>query len=472
MNEPAPILEYAPAPKKSFQVGTLSYTPPQLVNVFFWMLWGDFCLNLMDSGVQPTVIPLQLKKYGMSTTAIGAITGTAVEIMSVIMVVVISTWSDRHRGRLGRRMPFMLYATPPLAACLIALGFSPQIAQWLQHAFPILFGTIQISSLVLAIICVTTLGYQFFDLFPQSVYYYLFTDVIPQRLMGTFTALFRVCATGGSMFFSYFLLKHAEDRPGMICLLAGALYLVAFVFLALMVREGQYPPPEAVKKGPLLDRFLATSDRYIRECYSMRYYWKYYLFTFCFMCGIRAFNKFLIFYGKEITHGDLARLGKINTLRDGVQMIVFFLIGPLIDYFHPIRTGMAGCVLLLCATACSFFFIHDVRSYLIWITLTMAAVAVFQGAYAALGPRLLPRQQYGQFCSATSMLWHLGLMVLLPVCGFLIDKLGSRILFAWLFAFALAGLVLLYLLYLDWKKLGGDENYTPPISAPKPETIP
>ena len=79
------------------------------------MLWGDFCLNLMDSGVQPNVIPLQLKKYGASMSAIGFLTGSVVELMSIVGVVMISTWSDRHRGRLGRRMPFMLYATPPLA---------------------------------------------------------------------------------------------------------------------------------------------------------------------------------------------------------------------------------------------------------------------------------------------------------------------------------------------------------------------
>ena len=64
-----PTLEYATPQEKTWRVGTLTYTRPQLVNVFFWMLWGDFCLNLMDSGVQPNVIPLQLKKYGASMSA-------------------------------------------------------------------------------------------------------------------------------------------------------------------------------------------------------------------------------------------------------------------------------------------------------------------------------------------------------------------------------------------------------------------
>ncbi len=245
----SPTAETRSGPR-TWSVGTLTYTKGGLVNVFFWMLWGDFCLNLMDSGVWQYVIPLQLSKYGLSKEKIGFLTGTMVEIMSIFMVVIISTWSDRHRGRLGRRMPFMLYATPPLAAFLIAVGFSPEIAGWLQHTFPRYFGEFAMSSLVVGVIAFTVIGWKFFDLFPQTVYYYLFPDVIPPKLMGRFVSLFRVCANGGTMAFSLFLMKHAEDKPGLICSLSGGLYLFAFIMLALMVKEGEYPPPEPVKKGP------------------------------------------------------------------------------------------------------------------------------------------------------------------------------------------------------------------------------
>jgi Na+/melibiose symporter-like transporter len=449
-------------PEKTWSVGTLTYNKPKLVNVFFWMLWGDFCLNLMDSGVQPNVIPLQLKKYGASMSAIGFLTGTVVEIMSIVMVVIISTWSDRHRGPIGRRMPFMLYATPPLALCLIALGFSPEIAHWLQRTAPGFFGTMALSSLVIGVIAVTMIGYKFFDLFPQSLYYCLFADVIPQKVMGTFASLFRVCATAGSLVFSWFLLKHAEDNPELICVLAGVLYLFAFIMLAAMVREGDYPPPEPVKGGPILERFADTTRRYVRECYSLGYYWKFYLFCFCFMCGFQPFGRFLVFYGKEMTHGDLDRLGKINTARDIVQMGVFFLIGPLIDKLHPIRAALFSYILIIVAAAVSFFWIHGTWSFAVFVILTFAAVAAFQGAFLALPPRILPRQQYGQFLSANSMLWHFGLMVLLPICGRLLDVQGSRFVFAWFFAFSSVGIVMLYLLYQDWKRLGGDKDYTPP----------
>jgi maltose/moltooligosaccharide transporter len=452
-----------------YRVGTLVYEKPQLYQVFFWMLWGDFCLNLMDSGVWPYVIPLQLKKYGASMESIGFLTGSLVEIMSIIMVVIISTWSDRHRGPLGRRMPFMLYATPPLAACLIAVGFSPHIAQWLQHAFPHLFGGFAITSLVVGVIATTMIAYKFFDLFPQTVYYYLFADVIPPKLMGTFVSLFRVCGTFGVLFFNWKLLKHAEDSPGLICSLAGGLYFFAFVMLALMVREGEYPTPEPIQKGPLIERFYDTSRKYIRECYSMAYYWKFYIFGFCYMVGTQAFFRFLVFYGKQMTGGDLDKLGKINVVASIVQIVIFFSVGPLIDWLHPIRASLAGYVLLLITSLAGLFLIHGPGTYAAFAVLTMATIALVQAAYLSLLPRILPREQYGQFNSANSMLWHFGLMILLPVCGSFIDHYGNPVVFAWLAGSAVGALIMLSLVIHDWKRFGGDEHYVPPIPWLPPE---
>ena len=63
--------------------------------------------------------------------------------------------------------------------------------------------------------------------------------------------------------------------------------------------------------------------------------------------------------------------------------------------------------------------------------IAFVCVAIYQGATGALGPRLLPREQYGQFCSANSMLWHFGLMAALPVAGGVLDALGNRFIFLW-----------------------------------------
>src|SRR5438874_97285 len=183
-------------PLKTWRVGTLVYDRRALFNVFFWMLWGDFCLNLMDSGVATTVPLVQLRKFGASKMTIGLLTGSAVE------------------------------------------------------------------------------------------------------LMGTLACLFRVFATAGSFVFSRFLLNYSEDYPGPICLGAAGLYLLAFLLMCFMVKEGKYPPPSP-PEGRGFDRAITAIQRYARECYSLPYYWKYYLFTFCFICGFRPFRDFLLLYGKE-----------------------------------------------------------------------------------------------------------------------------------------------------------------------------
>src|SRR5438552_15537624 len=164
-------IDYSSGPaKQTWTVGSLVYDSRSLSKVFFWMLWGDFCLMLMDAGVGPNLVTLQLAKYGATDAKIGFIQGPMFQVLTLALVAPISTWSDRHRGRLGRRMPFMLFSTPFIALFLILLGFSPQLAGWLQHVAPRVFGGIAIASLTIGVIAVTNTLYKLFDLFPQTVY--------------------------------------------------------------------------------------------------------------------------------------------------------------------------------------------------------------------------------------------------------------------------------------------------------------
>ena len=48
---------------KTYHCGTLTYTKAGLFAIFAWLLWGDFCLTLMEA-VVPSVLPLKLKSLG------------------------------------------------------------------------------------------------------------------------------------------------------------------------------------------------------------------------------------------------------------------------------------------------------------------------------------------------------------------------------------------------------------------------
>jgi Na+/melibiose symporter-like transporter len=383
--------------------------------------------------------------------------------MSAVMVAVISTWSDRYRSRRGRRMPFLLWATPPLAACLVLLGFSPQIAAWLKTFSPELLAGFSVASITLGTMAVLLTAYKFFDIVPQSVYYYLWPDVIPAKLMGTFTCWFKVVGTLGVMFFNWKLLKHAGDHPEWICLIAAGLYLFSFLMLVFMVREGDYPPPEPPPQGTFKERAAKSIARYVRECFSHAYYWKIYLFNVCFICGLAPLGTFLILYGTDTLKIDLDRYGSAMAIRDGVRLLIFLAMGPLVDRFHPLRAGIAANVLACLTGVAAFVFTRGQTSFLIMMVIVYVAVAVFQASTFALGPRILPQKQYGQFCSAIAIVYRLGLAVAMPLAGWVFDRIGYGYLFAWFAFFTFLSSVLIVMLYFDWKRLGGDENYIAPV---------
>src|SRR5205085_2270472 len=99
-----------------------------------------------------------------------------------------------------------------------------------------------------------------------------------------------------------------------ICAIAGALYLFAFVMLSLMVKEGEYPPPpvEPSAGAGLLERVPLSMWRYMREVFFHPYYWILYLFYVCFTVGIRGYGQFLLPYATQTLKLDLRTYGIID----------------------------------------------------------------------------------------------------------------------------------------------------------------
>jgi maltose/moltooligosaccharide transporter len=209
----------------------------------------------------------------------------------------------------------------------------------------------------------------------------------------------------------------------------------------------------------------ASVIRFFRECFSHAFYWKYYLMNLCFVGGVTFFRDFLIFYGQQDIKMDLAHFGKLRSLSDGISILIFLGLGPIVDRLHPLRAGLGGLVMVFVAGVCGFVLIRSPGSFSFWVIMIFATVAIFQGATGALGPRLLPRTHYGQFCAASAVVLHFGQMLLKPVLGALMDHFGNVALFPWFFGFAGMGIVFMVLVYRDWKRLGGDAGYVPPITT-------
>jgi maltose/moltooligosaccharide transporter len=446
-----------------WRVGTLTYDMRGLINVFTWMLMGDFCLYLMDAGVGNNLIMIQLKKFGASNTLIAVLKTSVIELLVIVLCPIVSTWSDRHRGRMGRRIPFMLYVTPVLAVFLMLVGLSPAIAERLKAISPHFLGGISAAGLTIALLSVSYTGYKFCDIFPQSVYYYLWADVIPAETMGTFTCLFRVFSTLGVLVFSEYLLKYCDNHPAAICIGAAGLYVISFLALCFKVKEGEYPPPPPAATGPRVQRMTEYVRRFFKECYSHAFYWKYYLCLLCFNVGFVPFRDYLIFYARDIKL-DLGTYGQVMAIQNLVQMGIYVVMGPLVDRIHPLRAGIVGYLLVAVCAMCGFGLIHSRSTFTVWVVVIFAAIAIWQGATASLGPRLLPVSHYGQFGAASALVFHFGQMLLTPVLGMTTDHFGNAMIFPWLAGFSFGGMVLLYLVYREWQKLGGDKGYTPPLA--------
>ncbi len=469
--KPESIEKNSIAPAGTLRVGTLSYTRMGLANVFIWMLWGDLCLNIMES-IVPRVAPMQLSHLGASNALIGILTGSLFSLMNWLMNPIISTWSDRFRSRMGRRMPFIIYPMPPLLLFLVMVGFSANIAGWLQSQFPgaaRVFAAITaailpdvsslplMSQLGIGALAVGLVSYKFFDLFPQCTYYYLFADIIPSRVMGTFVCMFRLVATLGGMLFHYFLLPYAESHPRTLYIGCAALYFFAFTMLALMVKEGKYPQPAPRSGNPVKGTIL-----WIRQSYGRSFYWKYYLSFACSRWAFVPFNTFVILYAQRQLGMNLGDFGHLIAFMMATQVPVFLGLGPILDKFHPVRVGIVGYAILTITSALGFFLIEERQTFLIFTGMVFVANAVVQGALSTLGPRLLPRSHYGQFAAANAMFSESGMVILVWLCGKLLDRTGEQYIYLWQSCFALCGVAAIYLLYRAWLKLGGDQFYLPP----------
>jgi len=79
---------------------------------------GFFTMGLMDP-LYDTYLPIFLGKWIGSMGAVGAIM-TLDNVFAILLIPVVSVWSDRTRTRIGRRMPFIL-ATLPLTAFFYTL---------------------------------------------------------------------------------------------------------------------------------------------------------------------------------------------------------------------------------------------------------------------------------------------------------------------------------------------------------------
>ena len=447
--------------KPQYTVGSLHYSRADLFKVIFWMLVGAFSLQLMEQ-LPISLVPLQLRWVHASDALIGFLTGSLPALLGALLNPFVGVQSDRHRGKMGRRLPYLLWGTPMVVVSLLGLGssefMSAHLAAWT--------GASSIASLKIGWVGGWMVFFVVANTYIMQAYQFLFVDVIPSVVMGRFVGFYRVVGALGTMVFYRYLLGKAEAHTTGIYLFSALLYAVTFYLLIWNVKEGEYPEPP-----PKSEDFASAARSYIRDCFGYSFYWKAYSLSFFFWSALVPLWAFVVFFGTKAgldgyapTVGlSLEKFGAIRGWGALISVPVFFAVGPLVDRFHPIRMCMVGLILSVAAFMGCFFFARTETSFLIWFLAIMAAYAVYMGAIMALNTRLFPRSKFGQFCSATQIFGFIGVIFAPILCGWLISWLHDyRYLFAWCAGCAGMSLLMNVVLYLHWQKLGGDIAYQAP----------
>jgi MFS family permease len=466
IGESSPLSGPAVEGASLFGVGTLRYTRGALVQVMFWMLWGDFFFTLLES-LPAAVIPLQLRWEGASDSLIGLLSGSLSSAIAFFWYPIVGTQSDRHRGRLGRRRPFLLWCTPPVVLGLVLLGAAKPAGALLHRVFFALgWAGFTTAGCTIAWIGVCVVVFLLFNAYIVQVYACLIADVIPQEVMGKFTGIYRAVGAIGSLAFNRWALGCVEAYTLHVYVLIGLLYASAFFLIVWKVKEGEYPPPSPRTAG---GRF-GEIKRYFKESFTHPFYLNFYCLNFFFWASLAPMS-FVVFYatragqlGYAPTLGlTLREFGEVKGWTYVVQIPVFFVAGYFVDRYHPLRVAMLGLLLTSVGYACCFWLIHGQSSLLLWWSMTQGAAAIFLGASASLAPLLLPRDKYGQFVSANLMFAIVSLVISPPLYGLLYQAIRD---YRYAFAFSGACTALTFVacvtLFIQWKKLGGDRYYSPP----------
>ena len=156
---------------------------------------------------------------------------------------VVSTWSDRHRGRWGRRIPYLLVPTPVVVASIAAHGVHARSSAWrcTRSSAPTRPACARCSLIMFAVFWTISEVARHHRAIP------LLRADQRRRPQGSRRPLLRPVPRGeparrGSRSTSG---SSATPKPTTRAIFLGlaVLYAVGFTLMCLMVKEGQYPPP-------------------------------------------------------------------------------------------------------------------------------------------------------------------------------------------------------------------------------------
>jgi len=148
----------------------------------------------------------------------GILIGTLPQGIALFLGPVISYKSDRLRGPLGRRIPFLLLPTPIAVLSIFGLAFSPGIGGRLHLLLGAYSPGLDSSILIMFGVCWTL--FQVATTVANSVFGALVNDVVPHPVIGRFFGISgRVAKVGLRLYYKFMALGGPANYvpPGTSC---------------------------------------------------------------------------------------------------------------------------------------------------------------------------------------------------------------------------------------------------------------
>ena len=463
-----------------WSVGTLTYTAAGLAVLFALLLWGDFAWSMKDRVVFPMTTKLAKVRFGLNDTWYSVLIISFPNFTNIFLMPIVSYLSDRHRGRLGRRIPFLLFTTPFVVAGLLGIGLNAEIGKLLQAITP-LDGRMA----TLVAFCIFWVLFDFGNTLATQIFNALVNDVVPQRIIGRFFSLFRIISLLAGILYNYYLFEHTLEWFKWIFLAIGVLYAAGLYSMCFFVKEGQYPPPEAVPEGTgKIQRVFGAFFEYFRQCFSVPYYrWIIVALLLASIC-FQPINNFAIQYAEAINVPD-STFGQLLAITYCFSIVLSYPLGSLADRFHPIRTSFVSLVAYSALMLVGWLVVgnpwqKEITYHIPGLmsepkTLVMSSFAivfiihgVVSGCYFTLSSslplRLFPGSIFAQFASANAMILALGTTITAPAFGYFLDVQDSNyhLLFLLGAVLSLISAVAFVKIHFYYKRFGGDPGYVAP----------
>ncbi len=442
-----------------YEVGTLKYDRKGLFKLFALLLGGDFVLIFFE-GIFGPFSTLYVQKFQASNALIGILGGTVPGIVNILFGPSISRWSDNVRGPWGRRIPFLAASVPIIFGSIVLMGFAPELSGLLYRAvLQPLHASISLDNVVLAMLTTLVVVFHFGNMVLLNAYTWLQRDVIPQVLMARFLSWLRIVSTVSGAVFNWYVFPHVIEDRKLVCLGLGLFYLIVFGPMCRFIKEGQYPPPEKEERNP-----ARLYYSFFRQCFTVPIY--RYFFIMRMLAGMSVCGYgFLIFFQTETLKVSMDDLGKLTAIVGVVTALLLILAGWICDKFSPFRVlffcSMAGFVF----TPLNYFFNVNETTLFLYTLLALPLVVVGSLAGTTVTMELFPSEKFGQLFAAQNIM-GVGIKIVgMWGFGMFLDYFHSnyRMIFPWVFLWDSLGFVCLCLFLREWGRLGGPENYVPPI---------